>query len=122
VNETLICLQNNQHYGIFNGTFLYVEEVIHEDTVKFEVTATTDDGRKQRYRLWKGGFNNGKTAYHAGGLVVDYGYCVTCHKFQGSEDARITVIDEQANDLWDATRWRYTAFTRAQEHLNVYIG
>lgn len=49
----------------------------------------------------------------------DYAYALTVHKAQGSEFGSVTVVDEPV-PRGDAARWRYTAITRASEHLRVY--
>jgi ATP-dependent exoDNAse (exonuclease V) alpha subunit len=49
-------------------------------------------------------------------LLLDYGYCVTAHKAQGSEWDSVVVLEEIAQ-RWDPKRWRYTAVTRAKERL-----
>lgn len=50
----------------------------------------------------------------------DYGYCITCHKSQGSEMDSVVVL-EQMCDLWGSDdlwrRWLYTAVTRSRKNL-----
>lgn len=73
------------------------------------------------------------------GARFQWGYCITCHKAQGSEYPAVVVIDQRnvvksmtaqqlerefdpANHLSPdeaARRWIYTAITRAQSHLLV---
>jgi ATP-dependent exoDNAse (exonuclease V) alpha subunit len=48
--------------------------------------------------------------------LMDYGYCLTAHKAQGSEWEEVLVLEEIARG-WDACRWRYTTTTRAKERL-----
>lgn len=50
----------------------------------------------------------------------DYGYCITCHKSQGSEWSNVVVLEEKSaywssGDMW--RRWLYTAVTRAKNRL-----
>jgi len=52
-------------------------------------------------------------------MIADYGYCLSVHKYMGSEAARVAVIDEQC-DLWSPPRWRYTAMTRASKELRYF--
>ncbi len=51
----------------------------------------------------------------------DYGYCITCHKSQGSEMKNVMVIEERnyymSDDIW--SRWLYTAVTRSRENLII---
>lgn len=51
-------------------------------------------------------------------LVFDYGYCITCHKSQGSEWDKVLVFDEYMKGT-DHARWLYTAVTRSKEKLII---
>jgi len=68
--------------------------------------------------------------------LFDYGYCLTCHKAQGSEWNNVVVIDQTSNPGFAkmchenrsgltadqfAQRWFYTAVTRAK-HKVVLMG
>lgn len=54
---------------------------------------------------------------HAKGAQLwDYGYALTAHKAQGSEYARVVVLDANPSER---KRWMYTAMTRAKEKLVV---
>jgi exodeoxyribonuclease-5 len=47
----------------------------------------------------------------------EYGYCISCHKAQGSEFESAIVFDESFAFKEDANRWLYTAITRAKDRL-----
>lgn len=51
-------------------------------------------------------------------LTFDYGYCITCHKAQGSEYDKVLVLEEFLKGS-DHDRWLYTAATRAKERLVI---
>ena len=51
-------------------------------------------------------------------LTFDYGYCITCHKAQGSEYDKVLVFEEFLKG-GDHDRWLYTAATRAKEKLVI---
>lgn len=51
-------------------------------------------------------------------LTFDYGYCITCHKAQGSEYDKVLVLEEFLRGN-DHDRWLYTAATRAKERLVI---
>jgi exodeoxyribonuclease-5 len=58
-----------------------------------------------------------------GGRLFDFGYCLTCHKAQGSQFDHVVVIyerDQPHNE--DARRWAYTALSRASKRLTVLAG
>jgi exodeoxyribonuclease-5 len=48
----------------------------------------------------------------------DYGYCITCHKSQGSEYNKVLVFEEYLAG-GEHERWLYTAATRAKEKLVI---
>ncbi len=47
----------------------------------------------------------------------EFGYCISCHKSQGSEFNNVVVFDESYAFKEDKNRWLYTAVTRAKEKL-----
>lgn len=47
----------------------------------------------------------------------EYGYCISCHKAQGSEFDNAVVFDESFCFKEDKARWLYTAITRAKKNL-----
>lgn len=49
----------------------------------------------------------------------EYGYCISCHKAQGSEFSSAIVFDESYAFKEDAHRWLYTAITRAKDKLII---
>lgn len=50
----------------------------------------------------------------------DYGYCITCHKAQGSEYNKVLVFEEFLRGGSEMhQRWLYTAATRAKEKLVI---
>ncbi len=49
----------------------------------------------------------------------EYGYCISCHKAQGSEFDNVVVFDESYAFKEDKARWLYTAITRAKEKLII---
>ena len=68
---------------------------------------------KTIYRL-----NRSKKYSHLVPLDFTYGYCITCHKAQGSQWDNILVIEENFPfDKEEHARWLYTACTRASEKL-----
>ncbi len=49
----------------------------------------------------------------------EYGYCISCHKAQGSEFDNAIVFDESYAFKEDSARWLYTAITRAKKNLVI---
>ena len=58
----------------------------------------------------------------SGGRLFDFGYCLTCHKAQGSQFDHVVVIYErdQPNNE-EARKWNYTALSRAATRLSVLV-
>lgn len=52
-------------------------------------------------------------------LKAQYGYAITCHKSQGSQWENVVVVDERTQHV--SKNWRYTAATRAEKALVVFI-
>lgn len=86
-------------------------------------------GRVHEFRCWKRPFQ-GKTWDEARmtdrpieeQLVAEdfhYAWAITCHKSQGSEWKKVTVLDEASTFRDFPHRWRYTAVTRASEQLVI---
>lgn len=117
--EKLICLQNNKGKGIFNGLIcecLNVEETDDEEVIY--LTVPNAAGRTVRVQAWLPQFGNPVRAEYMGRSIsmFDWGYCLTCHKSQGSEFDNVAVV-EQISSRWTAERWQYTAATRAAKKL-----
>jgi exodeoxyribonuclease V len=53
---------------------------------------------------------------------VTWGYCLTAHKAQGSQWNDILVVDESYCFREMASRWAYTAITRAVERVTIARG
>lgn len=51
-------------------------------------------------------------------MLFDYGYCITCHRSQGSEWDKVLVFDEYMKGT-DHARWLYTACTRSKQKLII---
>lgn len=62
-------------------------------------------------------------SWQQAGMLVDYGYVATVHKFQGSQAPHVTLLPErfgsQNDEEW--ARWLYTAATRAADTLTVAV-
>lgn len=121
VGDRVICLQNNRTVGVFNGLMGTIQEV-HKTFTGWMVADILDEAGTLHKQLDVAldFFGNSKTEWIKGERPTvtywDYGYCVTCHKAQGSEFDSVAVF-EQIHPKWDAKRWRYTACTRAAERL-----
>ncbi len=71
-----------------------------------------------------GGFScSSSEAYRARkrSIQIDWGFCITTHKSQGSQWADVVVIDESTVFGEDMDRHLYTSVTRAAETLKVLV-
>ncbi len=62
-----------------------------------------------------------KGEYRPDLMFCDYSYCMSVHKFQGSEANRVLLYDSDNFGGWDAEfrrRWLYTAISRAKEKIS----
>jgi len=123
--ERLMVLANDTRLGVFNGMQLEVVEIVKEERDVVEARCVGDDGRDMglcKLNTTCLGRSNGITTDETfaiksrNEIPVEYAYCITCHKAQGSEWDKVAVL-EQKNILWDQVRWSYTAATRAAERL-----
>jgi exodeoxyribonuclease-5 len=139
VGEPIIFLANDSHLGVFNGMMGTVAEVrgstvamIYprgEDPLSINVydlmVRIDGDETPRPFAVSSFGFEGnkvewGQSAAHFNRYALaDYGYAITCHKAQGSQWPKVTVLNEAAPKLWDQKRWLYTAVTRAANNLVV---
>lgn len=121
--EKLIVLKNNRQFGVYNGMHLFVDKV-HNSSNNFCWVLDCHDDIDRKFtniKVWRKPFQEdlAEGEYAPRDVVhCDYGYCVTCHKAQGSEWDSVLVLDEwMPPKIWDMKRWRYTAITRASKNL-----
>lgn len=141
--ERLICLKNDNERGLVNGMPVALTDVRDEGHQKYfhaRLLVTDRNGKfaedRGEVRIYKGHFeaaidgNDGRTGADAGYrqrerlVELDWGYCITAHKAQGSEWNSVLVVD----DGWGLgrmggeelhRRWLYTAVTRARKRVAV---
>lgn len=119
VGDRIICLQNDREHGLFNGMQGKITEI---DTVKRRLSFSDEDDKLYvDIPYHREGFGSDKVPKRTFGVVpFDWAYCVTCHKMQGSEAARVLVLEERCG-LWSHQRWAYTAASRAKENLTWVV-
>lgn len=116
VGERVVCLQNNRDYGIFNGMQGVVTKI---SPVEQKISVRDDSGQTHSgMGFLPDQFGAEKTIDTRSRRTTlwDFGYCITCHKAQGSEYGKLLVL-EQISPAWSSARWRYTAITRASESV-----
>lgn len=129
VGDKLIALANNWQKGIVNG-HIYEVTSDPEDywtrsglAYKYEVKLTDTDEVTQ-FLIDPGSFDHVHELPDDTRDItpVDYAYCLTVHKSQGSEWDTVVIIDDypfnlKLSDLTNYNRWLYTAITRASKNV-----
>jgi ATP-dependent exoDNAse (exonuclease V) alpha subunit len=115
--DRVICLKNNKKINLFNGLQGRVLSVNHSRST---MTLEMEDSII-RNKIWfnPNQFGKEKNEFEYGDNMpnpFDYAYCITCHRFQGSQ-ADTVLVFEQSCDLWCNIRWNYTAASRAINKL-----
>ena len=146
--EKLICVQNNwetyidgeMRFNLVNGIIgevidPYYDEYKDLGFIQFK-PEFLDEICPEALPLDTGIFTDGYFRYKRGdyfekfdengepvGAFVlnrfDFGYCISCHKAQGSEFESIVIFDESYCFKEDKNRWLYTAVTRAKKNLII---
>jgi exodeoxyribonuclease V len=125
--DELVCLQNDHKRGLLNGATwrceLNAREVGH---LKLEVLVRSADDPKQVLLadVWahdflgiEGELQKLPWQRRSERARFTYGYALTVHKSQGSEWAKVLVVDESTTFREHAMNWLYTAVTRASKKL-----
>jgi len=72
---------------------------------------------------WRESYALGRMKMKIGDIIpraFTYGYCITCHKSQGSEWDKVLVLEEKFPfEKKEHARWLYTAATRASDKLVI---
>lgn len=124
--ERIICLKNNKEVGLLNGTQWIVEEA--EDAgVWFDLEIQPEGEEKKSEPIivsshpFDTDFENMPWYDRKRFEEFDYGYAITCHKSQGSQWRSILIQNEAWIFRKDASKWLYTALTRAEEKVTVVL-
>ena len=129
VGERVLCCRNNRELGLFNGQLgimreskpskeigpPHIEMLLDMDDVEEPIKAQVHP------YLFDQHFedNAPRPKIGKGVCEFDWGYVLTCHKSQGSQWPRITVIDDSRSFREDRWKWLYTAITRAESELTI---
>jgi len=137
-NERVIISKNNKDKGVANGdmgtvisvgketkdVYLLSAEILMDgaiDTTEMLIDTHNlygvDISKEAKYSKFKFAMTLEKNR-----VFVDYGYCLTVHKSQGSEYDNVLLIEEPIGDtIVDKSRWIYTAITRAKKSLMIGV-
>jgi ATP-dependent exoDNAse (exonuclease V) alpha subunit len=127
VGDKLVTLRNNKPLGIFNGGLWDLKEIhaIGQETmtvtlVSRDVAETLDCVNMDIVRYQTNGADE-IPFYETEVVRTDFGDVLTVHKFQGSQDDNLLLIDE--SPVFRNAKWQhlYTGITRAAESIVVAI-
>ena len=134
--ERIVCLRNNVDVGLMNGEVRTVVsaakaigpswlqrtelwEMVLEDGKKVMVNIDLIGQPVSVYQAWK---KKRKGAGMDRMIHVDYGYCLTVHKAQGSQWREVGFVSCPVfRRMRDRRRLAYTAVTRASERLRIFL-
>ncbi len=116
--ERLLALRNDYRAAIFNGELFTLMADIGNDHLP--VLLRSDTGQNISVHATFPGVQRPPDA-PAARLSLDWGYCATVHRAQGSEFDSVVIIDEFP-DGPDRIKWLYTALTRARKRVVVARG
>lgn len=127
--EKLICLKNDRDRQLLNGGMWGVNDVDSRDKewVSMRVTAEDDPSRPDPIQVdvlkdfFMGTADELDKFKRKSSDEFDYAYAITGHKSQGSEWSSVVVFDQSHVFRNDASRWLYTAITRAADRVTVVI-
>ncbi len=125
--DRIICLRNDSDSGLLNGSQWDVHDVMDDpdgEKIILSISAAGDeDGYVFQVTAHKNYFlgTEDEIAHYdiRTAQCFDFSYAVTCHKSQGSSWPNVCVINESGVFRHDASRWLYTACTRASEKLTI---
>lgn len=128
--DRLVCLKNDKELQLLNGGIWTAQRTAMPDESRIvTLSVMTDDDPmvtkpvevNVREQFFLGTEESLHWSDRRGYQEFDYGYALTVHKSQGSQWNNVMVFDESRTFREDASRWLYTAVTRAAERVTVVI-
>jgi exodeoxyribonuclease-5 len=125
VGDKLVCRRNNHDTGLLNGATYYVEDILgHYDEKMLMRIRPEEEGRSSLEVLVHEHFFINREDQLAWFQMkeaekFEYGFAITCHVAQGSQWDRVLIFDESGAFRQDASKWLYTAVTRAAKNVTI---
>jgi exodeoxyribonuclease-5 len=129
--DKVVCMKNNKQLGLLNDTTWKVLSAAPKNCDFYAMTVESDDDTEEVVDVVAPADGFGRLdneAHTLPGHPFDWGYCLTCHKAQGSQWRSVMVIDESAcwrprnpGDEDQRARWKYTAITRPSDRIIIAL-
>jgi len=124
--DKLVCLRNDNDLGIYNGGLFSVERMLRAARGnKIPMSLRSEDDETGTITVnvlpqcFEGDIQSVEWRRRRDAQEFTYGYALTCHKAQGSQWDHVVAYDESATFGAAASRWLYTAVTRASKQLTL---
>lgn len=119
--DRLVCLRNNHEMGLLNGSLWTVVQATQIDDDEMLLSLLGEGDQTVETIAHTAIFEGRELSYfeRRNADEFDYGYALTCHKAQGSQWGSVFVVDESACFKAHASKWLYTAITRAADRVVV---
>ena len=121
VGDRVMCLKNSLLRGVFNGQQGRIanvkrkgERILFQPDFGGPLSEKWIEPHPEAWNAVKPPKIIGNNADKR--IPFDYAWCVTCHKMQGDESAKVVVFEERC-EHWEHARWAYTAASRAKEAI-----
>lgn len=117
--DRIMCLRNDPALSVINGQQATVTDAVADDGA-YCLTVTTDTGEQAIWLTDARGFtdqagqDDAKADRDSDLIAATFAQAVTCHSAQGSQWPRVAVVNEAKAFRAEATKWLYTAATRAE--------
>ncbi len=123
--DKLVCLRNDHEHGFLNGS-MWVTETCRslDDDARLMIEVAPDTGStKILCEAHAGPFDGRETPWFElrEAQLFEYGYAMTTHKAQGSQWGNVLLFDQSKVFKSDASKWLYTAVTRAAEKITIVV-
>ncbi|KKN53712.1 hypothetical protein LCGC14_0599670 [marine sediment metagenome] len=121
--DKVVCLRNDREMGLLNGTLWEVTDTELVDGMELMSLSVQADGNVVTVTAHTHYFKGieDQLAYYEirEAQCFDFGYALTVHKSQGSQWPDVFIFDESQIFRQHATRWLYTAVTRAVDKVII---
>lgn len=126
--DRLVCLRNDRERGLLNGGLWTAEKVSPSggpaNPIDMRVQSLDGAGAvnvQVPEAFFLGGDKDLDWRVRRKLSEFTFGYCLTVHKAQGSQWDDVLIFDESPVFREDASKWLYTAVTRAADRVTVVV-